>query len=152
VTSEFLREEARETPDIWLAGAMLASVAVCGAMLTLGLVRPWGEVYPRWIPYLRGRPVRPRTAVVPGSLVAILVFTAGLHAIRAQLLGYYPENSGLGEDNWGTTAPGLLWPVWGAALAAAVLSYHLRRRGRCSRCERLDVAQPARASRASRRP
>jgi hypothetical protein len=152
VTSEFLREEARETPDIWLAGAMLASVAVCGAMLTLGLVRPWGEVYPRWIPYLRGRPVRPRTAVVPGSLVAILVFTAGLHAIRAQLLGYYPENSGLGEDNWGTTAPGLLWPVWGAALAAAVLSYHLRRRGRCSRCERLDVAPPARASRASRRP
>jgi hypothetical protein len=137
VSSEFLREEAQETPDIWPAGAMLATVAVGGAILTLGLIRPWGETYPRWIPLLRGKPVRPRTAIVPGALVAILVFTAGLHGIRAELLGYYPENSGLGEENWGTTAPGLLWPLWGAALAAAVLAYHLRSRGRCSRCGRV---------------
>lgn len=136
VTSEFLREESRETPGIWLAGAMLATVAVCGAILTLGLIRPWGEVYPRSFPFLRGKPVRPRTAIIPGALVAILVFTAGLHAIRAELLGYYPENSGLGEENWGTTAPGLLWPLWGAALGAAVLAYHLRRRAPCSRCGR----------------
>ncbi|HXV57375.1 MAG TPA: hypothetical protein VD704_05860 [Gaiellaceae bacterium] len=137
VSSEFLREEARETPGIWLAGAMLATVAVGGAVLTLGLVRPWGETYPRWVPLLRGRPVRPRTAIVPGALVAVLVFTAGLHAVRAEILGYYPENSGLGEENWGTTAPGLLWPLWGAALGAAVLAYHLRRRGRCGRCGRV---------------
>jgi hypothetical protein len=137
VTSEFLREEARETPDIWLAGAMLATVAVGGAVLTLGLIRPWGEIYPRWFPYLRGKPVKPRTAIIPGSLFAVLIVTAGLHAIRAQILGYYPENSGLGEENWGTTAPGLLWPLWGAALALAVLAYHLRRRGRCGYCGRL---------------
>jgi hypothetical protein len=48
----------------------------------------------------------------------------------------YPEDSGLGERNWGTTAPGLLWPLWGAALAAALLANHLRRRGRCARCGR----------------
>jgi hypothetical protein len=136
VTDEFLREEARETPDIWLAGALLASVAVGGALLTLGLVRPWGEVYPRWFPFLRGRPIRPRVAIVPGAIVAVLIFTAGVHAVRAQILGHYPEGAALGEDNWGTTAPGLLWPLWGAALAAAVLAYHLRRRGPCSRCGR----------------
>jgi len=54
-------------------------------------------------------------------VAAVVVFTAGLHAIRAQLPGYYPEDSGLGEENWGTTAPGLLWPIWGAALGAAAL-------------------------------
>jgi hypothetical protein len=136
VTSEFLREEARETPDIFLAGAMLATVAVGGALLTVGLIRPWGEIYPRWIPYLRGKPVKPRTAIIPASLVAVLIFTAGVHAIRAELFGYYPENSGLGEENWGTTAPGLLWPLWGVALGGAVLAYHLRRRGPCRRCGR----------------
>jgi hypothetical protein len=136
VTDEFLREEARDSPDIWLAGALLATVAVAGALLTLGLVRRFGEVYPRWFPFLRGRPVRPRVAIVPGSLVALLVFNAGIHAIRAELFGYYPDGASLGEPNWGATAPGLLWPLWGAALGAAVLAYHLRRRGRCGRCGR----------------
>jgi len=137
VTGEFLREQTRDTPDIWLAGTMLAMMAAGGAMLTFGLIGPWGEIYPRWIPYLRGKPVRVRTAVVPGALVAILVTTAGLLGIRAQLLGYYPAGSGLGEENWGTTAPGLLWPLWGAALGAAVVAYYLRRRGRCPHCGRL---------------
>ena len=56
-----------------------------GALLTLGLVQRWGEVYPRWIPYLRGKPVRPRTAIVPASLVAILITSAGLTYVRTAL-------------------------------------------------------------------
>ena len=128
VTPEFLREEARETPDIWLAGALLATVAVVGAVLTLGLVQRWGQVYPRWFPRLHGRPVRPRTAIVPASVAAVLILTAGLQSVRAQILGHYPEGAGLGEENWATTAPGLLWPAWGLALGATVLAYYLRRR------------------------
>lgn len=34
---------------------MLSVVAECLALLTLGLVRPWGEVVPRWIPLIGGR-------------------------------------------------------------------------------------------------
>ena len=143
ITREMLREEARDTPDIWLAGALLASVAVAGALLTLGLIQHWGEVYPRWIPFLGGRPVRPRTAIIPASLVAVLVTTAGLHAVRAQVLGYYPKGAGLGGENWGATAPGLLWPLWGAALGAATYAYYLRRRGRCNRCGRGDARMDA---------
>jgi hypothetical protein len=142
VTREFLREEARDTPDIWLAGAILASVAAGGACLTLGLVQRWGEVYPRWIPILGGRAVRLGIAIVPAALVAVLVMNAGVYAIRAQVLGYYPENSGLGEANWGTTAPGLLWPLWGAALGAATLAYYLRRRGACASCGRGSDGPP----------
>jgi hypothetical protein len=134
VTGEFLREQARETPDIWLAGAALATLAVGGATLTLGLVQRWGEVFPRWIPVLGGKPVRPRTAIIPASLVAVLVTSAGLDHYRAAILGYFPEGS-TGE-NWGTVAPGYLWPLWGVALGAATFAYYLRRRGQCPYCGR----------------
>jgi hypothetical protein len=136
VTDEFLREEAQDAPDIWLAGALLASVAAGGALLTLGLVQRWGEAYPRWIPILGGKTVWPGIALGPAMVITMLITNAGIYAIRAQILGYYPANSGLGEPNWGTTAPGLLWPLWGVALGAATLAYYLRRRGPCGRCRR----------------
>src|SRR5262249_25007353 len=40
------------------------------AFLTIGLVRPWGEVVPRWIPLIGGRRVRPMAVVVPAALGA----------------------------------------------------------------------------------
>jgi hypothetical protein len=135
VSRQFLREQAADSPDIWLAGAFMATLAVGGAVLTLGLVQRWGEVYPRWIPGLRGRPVRPRTAIVPATLVAVFIFNAALSGLRAFVLGNLPQGA-VGED-WGTVGPGLLWPLWSVALGAATLAYHLRRRGRCGRCGRL---------------
>jgi hypothetical protein len=123
-----LRAQAIESPGIWLAGAGLATLAAGGALLTLGLVQRWGEVYPRWIPFLRGRPVRPRTAVTPATVVAVLVTSAGMAHLRALLAGQI-------SLNWGT-GPALLWPLWGAALGAAALAYHLRRRGSCRHCLR----------------
>jgi hypothetical protein len=118
---EALRAEAAESPGIWVAGAGLATLAVLGSLLTLGLVRRWGEVYPRWIPFVHGKPVRPRTAIVPATIVAVLVTSAGMAYVRRML-------SGQAALDWGT-GPSLLWPLWGAALAAATLAYYLRRRG-----------------------
>jgi hypothetical protein len=130
VVREGLEKEARESPGIWLGGAILASMGAGGAMLTLGLVQRWGEVYPRWIPYLRGKPVRPRTAIIPASLVAILVTSAGLMYVRWLILGRFR----LDGQTWGLFLPQLFWPLWGAALGAAALAYHLRRRGECHHC------------------
>ncbi|MEU8380691.1 hypothetical protein [Streptosporangium sp. NPDC048865] len=123
ITREALREAAQESPGIWLAGAGLASLGIGGAILTLGLVRRWGEVYPRWIPYLRGRRVHPRTAIIPASVVSVVVTSAGLMIDRKYLLGEIPHE-GLG---W-ASIPMMLFPVWGVALGAATLAYHLRRR------------------------
>lgn len=123
-----LRLAEAESPGIWLAGAGLATLAVCGALLTLGLIRRWGEVYPRWVPFLRGRPVHPRTAIIPATVVAVLVTSAGMTHLRATLSGQI-------SLDWGS-GPAHLWPLWGAALAAATLAYHLRRRGRCRHCHR----------------
>jgi hypothetical protein len=126
-----LHKEAAESPGIWLAGALLATMAAGGALLTVGLVRPWGEVYPRWIPYLRGRPVRPRTAIIPATAVALLITSAGLMSLRWLAAGRIH----LHADNWGFFVPEFFWPVWGGALGLATLAYHLRRRGRCAHCD-----------------
>jgi hypothetical protein len=52
-------------------------------------------------------------------------------------LGVILGNGVLGAENWAALAPELLWPLWGAALAAATLAYYYRRRGRCEVCGRL---------------
>lgn len=76
----------------------------------------------------RRQAVRPRTAIVPATVVAVLVTSAGMAYLRAMLTGQV-------SLNWGS-GPALLWPVWGAALGAATLAYHLRRRGHCRHCHR----------------
>ncbi|MFI7672461.1 hypothetical protein [Actinophytocola sp. NPDC049390] len=107
---------------LW-AGLGLAVSASLGAWLTCGLVRPWGEVFPRWLPWLRGRRVPIRLAVVPGLLVAVMVATASKDLFMA-----------LGDDDlsviteWPLVAlPGFLWPLWAFALATATANYGIRR-------------------------
>ena len=138
ISEEFLREG--QEVGLWWAGAALATLAVGGAILTLGLVQRWGEVFPRWIPFLSSKRVPIPFAVVPASLVAVLVTTAGLMFVRLTLTGKLGAILGegvLSEENWAALAPELLWPLWGAALGAATLAYYYRRRGKCEHCGRL---------------
>ena len=110
-------------PMLW-AGLGLAVSASLGAWLTCGLVRPWGEVFPRWLPGLRGRRVPIRLAVVPGLLVAVMVATAAKDGVQS-----------LGDDGALTaitewplvTLPAFLWPLWAFALAMATANYGIRR-------------------------
>jgi hypothetical protein len=128
ISEEFLREG--EAIGLWWAGAGLATVAVGGALLTLGLIRPWGETLPRWIPFLGGKRVPPLLAVIPAAFVSVLVTTAGLMYVRLLLTGTLDEVFVFAKEvGWVALAPELLWPIWGAALAAAALAYYLRRRG-----------------------
>lgn len=139
ISREFLREG--QALGMWWAGAALATLAVGGALLTLGLVQRWGEKFPRWIPFVGGKPVPPALAIVPASLVTVAVTSAGLMFVRLWLSGtidaiFGPEASVFDAENWATLAPELLWPLWGAALGAATLAYSYRRRGRCRVCGR----------------
>jgi hypothetical protein len=134
ISEEFLREG--QEVGLWWAGAALATLAAGGAILTLGLVRRWGEVFSGWIPLLGGKRVPIPLAVVPASLVSVLVTAAGLMFVRLALtgeLGAILGEGALGAENWAALAPELLWPVWGAALGAATLAYYYRRRGQESR-------------------
>jgi len=135
ISEEFLREG--QAVGLWWAGAGLATVALGGAILTLGLAQRWGGVFPRWIPFLSGRRVPIWLAVVPASLVAVIVTNAGLMFVRLTLLGTLGGVfTFIGEGDWAALAPELLWPVWGVALAAVALAYYYRRRGRCVHCGR----------------
>lgn len=135
ISEELLREG--QTSGLWVAGAGLATLAVGGAILTLGLTQRWGEIFPRWIPLLGGNRVPIWLAVVPATLVSVLVTTAGLMFVRLQLTGFFGETFAfIGEGDWAAIAPELLWPVWGATLGAATLAYYYRRRGRCRHCGR----------------
>lgn len=108
---------------ILFAGLGLAVSASLGAWLTCGLVRPWGEVFPRWLPGLRGRRVPIRLAVVPGLLVAVMVATAAKDLFQS--LG----DGGLAVlADWPLVIlPGFLWPLWAFALAMASANYGIRR-------------------------
>jgi len=129
LSREGIRIGAREMPGVWIGGALLATMGAMGALLTLGLIQRWGEVYPGWIPRLRGKPVRPRTAIIPASVVSILIGSAGLMFVRAAILGSIEIDS----ETWGLTVPQLFWPLWSVALAGATFAYNLRRRGPCDR-------------------
>ncbi|SCG40572.1 hypothetical protein [Micromonospora inositola] len=128
ISRDFLAE-MQETGLVW-AGAGLGAFATVGAVLTLGLVRPWGERFPRWMIGLAGRRVPIGLAVVPAGLVAVSVTAASLGLVSNPR--FWAMAGGLSL----TTLPMLFWPLWGVALGAAALAYHLRRRGVCRRCGR----------------
>ncbi|SDR78117.1 hypothetical protein [Actinopolymorpha singaporensis] len=126
IDAEFYREGKED--GLWMAGAALGSLGILGAVLTLGLVQRWGETYPRWVWFRAGRTVPPKVAVVPATLVSVIVTSAGLEYWRLIRTPVFADQW------WATMGPELLWPLWGAGLAAATLAYHLRRRGTCRTC------------------
>ncbi len=112
------------------AGAGLATVAVIGAVLTLGLVQRWGEVFPRWMIGLAGRRVPIRLAVVPAAYAAPIVISGGLGIITSPQMWHMMGYSKV------LVLTHALWPLWGVALAVATYGYHLRRLPACATCGR----------------
>jgi hypothetical protein len=144
--SEELFRRGQES-GLWLVGAALATLAAGGAVLTMGLIRRWGEVFPRWIPKLGGRQVPVALVIVPATTVALLVTNAGLMFWRLTFSGGFL----LGdirltlEDDWAALAPELLWPVWGVALGGATFAYYLRRRSQRQTTARTPSTRPMRS-------
>src|SRR5258705_2414824 len=69
----------------------LSLIAEAFALSTLGLIRPWGEIWPRWVPLLGGRPI-PRWFVLITASTGAITVTA-LHGTGA-VLWTGPENMG----------------------------------------------------------
>ncbi|MFF9425128.1 hypothetical protein [Streptomyces sp. NPDC014746] len=101
-------------------------------LLTLGLVREWGEVFPRRLPFLGGRPVPTR-----GATVAALAGATGLAALTcwftyvayADVTEYSPLAHIQGPFQ--ETLLRLCYlplVAWAPLLAAVAVAYHRRRR------------------------
>ena len=98
----------------------LAVALECLALLTLGLVYPWGEVAPRWIPFIGGKSVPRMAAVIPAGIGAALITMITF----SQLLMW---------DKVDSTSLPLMGPsyapilAWGPLLAVATVAYFIRR-------------------------
>lgn len=111
------------------AGALslvfLSVVIEAAALLSLGLVRPWGERIPRWVPLVGGRPIRPMAVVVPAFLGAAILLV-----MWTQLLFWWS----IPHDDMtpaGSTVVGLLYlplVAWAPLLAAITVDYYRRHR------------------------
>jgi hypothetical protein len=119
----------------WISGLFLANFALVGAVLMLGLVQRWGEVFPRWMIGLAGRRVPIALAVVPASIMSVLFMVGGI-AMWSGLDRMVAGAVATGQDIVFVGGPVLLFPVWAVALAVATLGYYYRRRGPCGICGR----------------
>ncbi|MGS2614469.1 hypothetical protein ACVCAH_08070 [Micromonospora sp. LZ34] len=119
-----LDEPIRGWLAVYIVSLSLVSEAL--ALLAIGLVRPWGEVLPRWLPLVGGRRVPPpfaETAATAGGVALILIWgyaAAGL-LLGGNDLGFTPGGFALLVACY---APLLLW---GPLLLALTAAYHRRR-------------------------
>lgn len=99
-------------------------------LLSLGLVQRWGEVLPRWLPWLGGRRIPTMAAVIPASLGALAV-------TAITVLGAFtwsdPGNMGDPAAPHGTkglimTAAYAPLLLWGPLLAIVTVAYYRRRK------------------------
>jgi hypothetical protein len=140
MSEEYLRRG--QESGTWTSGLFLATFGLVGAVLMLGLVQRWGEVFPRWMIGLAGRRIPIALAVVPASIVSVLLIVggiaiwSGLDQMAANLVAGGAEGIGLIGAIIFQVGPTLLFPVWGVALAVATLGYYYRRRGPCRVCGR----------------
>ena len=108
-------------------GIVMLSVLLEGlALLTLGLVQPWGEVCPRWLPLIGGRRVPPLAATIPaltGAVALTLLWTLTfLNTTRVDFFSHFDA-----VQTVIVVACYLPLLAWGPLLAVVALDYHRRR-------------------------
>ncbi|MFD3516654.1 hypothetical protein [Streptomyces sp. NPDC058657] len=123
----------------WLPGerlyvVSLSLVAQCLALLALGLVKPWGERLPGWVPFAGGRTLPVRAVVVPASVGALLLTALFVYATVNYFFHIVPPLNDNGEvlprsgpGAWALLACYLPAFAWGPLLAVVTRAYYLRR-------------------------
>ncbi|CAL9334305.1 hypothetical protein [Streptomyces sp. enrichment culture] len=107
------------------------------AFAAIGLIARWGEVFPRWVPFLRGRRVPSRAAVLPATIGAVsltllfsLLFVAseirGTTIRGGDLPADYPSQAGGWEAAWFYVCYAPL-TLWGPLLGVLTVAYRKRR-------------------------
>ncbi|WP_234371398.1 hypothetical protein [Streptomyces sp. XY431] len=109
----------------------LSGLAEFLAFLTVGLVRPWGEVVPSWIPLIGGRAVRPLAAIVPAAIGSAVLTYIG----ASSLFGGWADQLSDPEAPQGLAAVVMTlcylpMLAWGPLVAAVTFAYARRTLGR----------------------
>ncbi|MFD3488145.1 hypothetical protein [Streptomyces sp. NPDC058665] len=116
---------------------LLSVVSELLAFTAVGLIAAWGEVWPRWVPVLRGRRIPPLAVVVPAALGAVALTALWSAAAVTDLANVTLRGDATSPDYPGETggwtaavfylcyAPLLLW---GPLLGTVTVPYLRRRR------------------------
>ncbi len=121
----------------WAYVVFLTVLSEALAFTTIGLVARWGEVVPRWVPFLRGRRVPPKAAIIPATLGAVVLTVLWTAAWVAEFAGVtlrgepIPANFPTQAGGWkAATYYACYLPLllWGPLLAAVTVAYARRRR------------------------
>ena len=129
---------------------LLSIVSELLAFAAIGLISTWGEVFPRWIPALRGRRVPTLAAVIPAALGAAVLtllwtWTAITQSFGLTIQGTpQPANHPLSFHDWkGLVAVVAYAPLllWGPLLAGVTVAYWRRRNHRRTAPRRVNCAR-----------
>jgi len=117
--------------SIYIFGLTIVSEAV--ALLALGLVRPWGEIFPKWFPMIGGRRVSPAfaTTVAATGALALIAIWAFATANYFTLTVDGPSGRGFVFTSpwWEVLFLACYSPLllWGPLLLTITWAYHRRR-------------------------
>jgi hypothetical protein len=116
---------------LYVVGLTLFSEAV--ALMAFGMVRRWGEVVPRWIPWLGGRSVAPYAAIIPATLGSLALIAIWTYAFRGIYLGNFLQF--FSSDAAAALMLTCYAPLnlWGPALLVLTWAYYRRRRSQRER-------------------
>jgi hypothetical protein len=95
------------------------------ALLTLGLVRPWGETAPGWVPALGGRRIPARLVVTLASIGTVVLLVLWTPFVLWWTLDHH-DMTRTGHDVVGLLYLPLV--AWGPLLGAVTLSFARRHR------------------------
>ncbi|GAA2268348.1 hypothetical protein GCM10010149_06360 [Nonomuraea roseoviolacea subsp. roseoviolacea] len=105
----------------------LSTLSELAALLSIGLVRRWGEVVPGWVPFLGGRRVRPMAAIVPAAAGGVILSVLPVQTVL-QWMGAVDE---VPYENvwWKILANVCITPLnlWGPIVLALTCAYYVRR-------------------------
>lgn len=117
---------------MWGYTVLLSVVSEALALLAVGLVSQWGEMFPRWVPFLRGRRVPTMFAVIPASVGAAVLTLATLSSVPGYDEFTGPDGGTVYLEGWRLVLFVVSYgPLlfWGPLLAAVTVAYYLRRAG-----------------------
>ncbi|MFE5809913.1 hypothetical protein [Streptomyces sp. NPDC056491] len=121
--------EAELFPGRWSFYLVALSLFAEGlGLLSLGLVQRWGEVVPRWIPWLGGRRIPTLVAVVPAALGAVAVTLVTVLAAFHWSTSMAAPGAPTGAGWWLMTFCYAPLVLWGPLLAVVTVAYWRRRR------------------------
>jgi hypothetical protein len=120
------RELFAADPAIFITGLMLGFGMLMGGVLTLGLIRPWGERFPRWFAGLGGKAVPVGLPVIAAMTVAALFVGGGADFVVQVFEGVFSFVGAEAVVEFFVVFP--FW-LWGPTLGLAAWGYAMHRAG-----------------------